>query len=85
MPGRAVINDKFHGAIGAKEIEVQIDGVVTGTSQAAAISVSGQLNDSVHTTNTLVVGSTGQVSGDISYGTLEISKGGEILGKMKQL
>jgi hypothetical protein len=32
-----------------------------------------------------VIGSTDQVSGDISYGTLEISKGGEILGKIKQL
>jgi hypothetical protein len=34
--GRAVINDKFHGAIDAKELEVQIDSVVTGTTQAAA-------------------------------------------------
>ena len=85
VPGRAVINGKFHGAIDAKELEVQTDGVVTGTTQAAAISVAGQLNDSVHATKTLVIGSTGQVSGDISYGTLEISKGGEILGKMKQL
>ena len=85
VPGRAVINGKFHSAIDAKELEVQTYGVVPGNTQAAAISVAGQLNDSVHATKTLVIGSTGQVSGDISYGTLEISKGGEILGKMKQL
>lgn len=50
LHGSAVINDKFHGAIDAKELEVQIDSVATGTTQAAAISVTGQLNDSVHAT-----------------------------------
>ena len=50
MPGRAVINGKFHGAIDAKELEVQTDGVVPGNTQAAAISVAGLLNDSVYAT-----------------------------------
>ena len=84
VPGRAVVNGKFDGAIDAKELDVQEDGVVSGTTQAAAISVSGQLNNSVHATNTLVIGSTGRVRGDISYGNLEIAKGGEILGEMKK-
>ncbi|MFZ4693172.1 MAG: bactofilin family protein [Burkholderiaceae bacterium] len=84
VPGRAVVNGKFDGAIDAKELDVQVDGVVSGTTQASAISVSGQLNNSVHATNTLVIGSTGRVRGDISYGNLEIARGGEILGEMKK-
>jgi cytoskeletal protein CcmA (bactofilin family) len=30
------------------------------------------------------IGSTGRVRGDISYGNLEIARGGEILGEMKK-
>jgi cytoskeletal protein CcmA (bactofilin family) len=63
---------------------IQSDGVVSGTTQSAAISVSGQLNDSIHATSILFISSTGQVSGDISYGNLEVAKGGEILGEMKK-
>jgi len=39
----------------------------------------------VQATDTLSIGSTGVVSGDISYGTLEVAKGGELLGAMKQI
>ena len=85
VPGRAVVNGKFDGAIDSKELDIQSDGVVSGTTQAAAISVLGRLNDSVHATSSLFIGSTGQVKGDISYGDLEVAKGGEILGVMKQL
>ena len=84
VPGRAVVNGIFDGAIDSKELEIQTDGVVSGTTQAAAISVLGRLNDSVHATSSLLIGSTGQVNGDISYGDLEVAKGGEIFGVMKQ-
>ena len=84
VPGRAVVNGIFDGAIDSKELEIQTDGVVSGTFQAAAISVLGRLNNSVVATSTLLIGSTGQVNGDISYGDLEVAKGGEIFGVMKQ-
>ena len=32
VPGRAVVNGKFDGAIDAKELDVQEDGVVSGTT-----------------------------------------------------
>ena len=84
VPGRAVVNGKFDGAIDSKELEIQTDGVVSGTTQAAAICVFGRLNDSVHATSSLFIGGTSQVNGDISYGDLEVAKGGEIFGVMKQ-
>jgi cytoskeletal protein CcmA (bactofilin family) len=84
VPGRAVINGKYDGVIDSKELEIHSDGVVSGTTQAVAISVFGLLNDSVNATSTLFIGSTGQVNGDISYGELEIAKGGKIFGVMKQ-
>ena len=85
VPGRAVVNGQFDGAIDAKEIEVQAKGIVSGTTQATTIAVSGKINDMVQAADTLSIGSTGVVSGDISYGNLEVAKGGELLGAMKQI
>ena len=85
VPGRAVVNGQVDGAIDAKLIEVQEKGVISGTTQAATIVVAGKINDVVQATDTLSIGSTGMVSGDISYGKLEVDKGGELLGTMKQL
>jgi cytoskeletal protein CcmA (bactofilin family) len=85
VPGRAMVNGRFDGAIEAKEIEVQAKGVVSGTTQATNISVTGKINDVVQAADTLSIGSTGVVSGDISYGKLEVAKGGELLGAMKQI
>jgi cytoskeletal protein CcmA (bactofilin family) len=84
VPGRAVVNGQFDGAIDAKEIEVQSKGIVSGTTQATTIAVSGKINDVVQAADTLSIGSTGVVSGDISYGKLEVAKGGELLGVMRQ-
>ena len=85
VPGRAVVNGQFDGAIDAKEIDVQSKGIVSGTTQATTISVSGKINDVVQAADTLSIGSTGVVSGDISFGKLEVAKGGELLGAMRQI
>jgi cytoskeletal protein CcmA (bactofilin family) len=83
VPGKATLSGQFSGALTAKEIEVQSSGKVNGNIQAEVITVNGQLNDSIHATNTLLIGGNGVVSGDISYGKLEIAKGGEVQGVIK--
>ena len=85
VPGQAVINGKFKGAINASDIQIQARGIVSGTTKAEFISVVGKINDSVQATNTLTIGNTGAVSGDISYGSLEIAKGGELIGSLTQI
>ena len=85
VPGKATLNGQFVGALTAKEIEIQANGNVNGTIEAEVITVDGQLNNSIHATNTLHIGRSGVVSGDISYGKLEIAKGGEVQGVIKQI
>lgn len=80
VPGKAIIDGQFHGAIDSKKLVVQKNGTVSGTCQSAEILVAGQLLNSVHALNTLHISSTGQVGGNISYGNLEVERGGEILG-----
>lgn len=85
VPGSAVVNGHFEGQIEAKEIDVQSKGELSGITQATNITVTGKINDVVQAAETLSIGSTGVVTGDISYGKLEVAKGGELLGTMKQL
>ncbi|CAM8656368.1 CcmA Integral membrane protein CcmA involved in cell shape determination [Oxalobacteraceae bacterium] len=85
VPGQAVINGQFNGAIDASDIQIQARGIVSGTTKAEFISVGGKINDSVQATNTLTIGNNGAVSGDISYGSLEIAKGGELIGSLTQI
>ncbi|MFM8462812.1 MAG: polymer-forming cytoskeletal protein [Actinomycetota bacterium] len=85
VPSSAVVNGRFDGAIEAKEIDIQGNGEVSGTTQAASIAVTGKLNDVVQAADLLTIGSTGVVRGDVRYGKLEVAKGGELLGSMKQM
>jgi cytoskeletal protein CcmA (bactofilin family) len=85
VPAQALINGKFHGTIDASDIQIQAMGIVSGTTKAEFISVDGQINDIVQATNTLTIGNNGAVSGDISYGSLEIAKGGELIGSLTQI
>jgi cytoskeletal protein CcmA (bactofilin family) len=47
VPGKAILNGQFDGALTAKEIEIQSNGIVNGTIQAEVITVDGQLNKSI--------------------------------------
>jgi cytoskeletal protein CcmA (bactofilin family) len=85
VPGSAVVNGRFDGAIEAKEIDIQGNGELSGTTQAASITVTGKLNDVVQAADLLAIGSTGVVTGDVRYGNLEVAKGGELLGSMKRM
>jgi len=85
VPGKAVLNGQFEGALTAKEIEIQSRGIVNGTIQAETITVEGQLNKSIQATDVLAIGSSGIVKGDISYGKLIVTKGAELEGVMKRI
>lgn len=85
VPARAVVNGQFTGEMSAKTIEVQSDGAMSGDTQAALITVAGKIDKTVKATDALIIGSTGVVTGDISYGKLEVAKGGGLLGAMKQI
>jgi len=85
VPGKAVLNGQFEGALTAKEIEIQSRGIVNGTIQAEVITVEGKLNKTIKATDVLAIGSLGIVKGDISYGELIVTKGAELEGVMKRI
>lgn len=85
VPGEAIISGNVQGELTAASLSVLSSGEVTGTSTAKTIVVAGKMNQSTTATQSLVIDSTGVITGDIAYGDLEIRRGGELLGNIKQI
>ncbi|MBU3708546.1 MAG: polymer-forming cytoskeletal protein [Burkholderiaceae bacterium] len=81
-PGLIVVDGAVDGVISASAVDITGNGVVTGATTANNIRVAGQLMDTSTAHQSLLIESTGQVTGDISYGDLEIRKGGNIAGSI---
>jgi cytoskeletal protein CcmA (bactofilin family) len=85
IPGEAIINGTVEGELNAASINVMSAGVVTGQSVADTITVSGKINQSTTARESLVIDATGTLAGEVSYGELEIRKGGELQGTIVML
>jgi len=84
-PNQAIISGTVEGDVVAKDVVIGAAGVVSGRTEADFIDVKGELNEAVTSKNVLIVRSSGKVSGDVTYGELEIERGGKIKGNMKQV
>ena len=84
-PNQAIISGTVEGDLVAKAVLIGASGVVSGTTEADFIDVKGELNESITSRNVLIVRNTGKVTGDVTYGEIEIERGGKIKGGMKQV
>lgn len=80
-PGLIEVDGTVDGILRAKAVNVTVNGVLTGDTAADNIRVAGQLMDKSTARQSLLVEATGQISGDIAYGDLEIRKGATLLAK----
>lgn len=85
VPGEAIISGSVQGELTASSLSVLSSGEVTGKSVAQTILVAGKMNQSTTATQSLVVDSTGVITGEITYGDLEIRRGGELLGSINHI
>jgi cytoskeletal protein CcmA (bactofilin family) len=84
-PNQAIVSGSVEGDLVAKEVLIGASGVVTGSTVAEFIDVKGELNDVIESKDVLIVRASGKVVGDVTYGELEIERGGQIKGAMKQV
>jgi len=84
-PNQAIISGSVEGELVARDVLIGAAGVVTGDTEADFIDVKGELHQSVNSKNVLIVRSSGKVTGDVTYGEIEIERGGKIQGNLKQL
>ncbi len=83
-PGRAVINGNVTGDLTADDLLIGKEGTVTGTVRAREIDVHGELNEDIVCRQHILIHSTGRVSGSLEYSELEIQRGGQFRGDMRQ-
>ena len=84
-PNQAIISGQVDGELVAKDVLVGASGVVTGKVEADFIDVKGELNETVTSKNVLIVRASGKITGKVTYGELEIERGGKIKGQMNQV
>jgi cytoskeletal protein CcmA (bactofilin family) len=83
-PNQAIISGKFDGELEAHDVLIGVSGVVTGKTTAQFVDVKGELNETVTSRELLLVRSTGRVRGAVTYGEIEIERGGQVKGDMIQ-
>jgi cytoskeletal protein CcmA (bactofilin family) len=83
-PGKVMINGVMNGQLQADDLQIGQKGNVTGDIQAREIDVHGVLNQKIDCKEHILIHSTGKVSGSMVYHELEIQRGGQFSGEMKQ-
>lgn len=70
---------------GCRELEVARTGVFKGDAEVESADVSGTVEGTLTARGVLTVRASGTIRGNISYGQLEIERGGTIVGAMQPL
>jgi cytoskeletal protein CcmA (bactofilin family) len=83
-PGTATVNGVVSGNLTADDLFVGKQGQVSGVIRAREIAVHGKLNKDIVCQEHVMIHSTGTVSGTLEYSEMEIMRGGQFHGVMKQ-
>jgi cytoskeletal protein CcmA (bactofilin family) len=85
VPGVASIDGKLEGELTADTVFIQPNGSMNGRTTASHVKVAGSLTDTTIANKTLVIDSSGLISGNITYAELEIKKGGSLQGAISKV
>lgn len=81
---RLVIEGKVDASLNeVHTVEIAETGSFKGTAQIEDAEISGLFEGDLVVRNRLVIYSTGKVRGKITYGEIEIERGGELTGEIK--
>jgi cytoskeletal protein CcmA (bactofilin family) len=58
---------------------------VRGKLSGETVDIRGEVNEYISSTRSLIIRSTGKVSGSINYSEIEIEKGGHLHGELHNL
>jgi cytoskeletal protein CcmA (bactofilin family) len=67
---------------GAATLSVSETGSVEGTVQVPHVVLNGSVKGDIHARERLVLGATARVEGNVYYGTIEMTLGAQIIGKL---
>jgi cytoskeletal protein CcmA (bactofilin family) len=80
VPGRAVVNGSIVGDLQADELLVGESGKITGSVRVRKADIHGETHEKLSASELLTIRVTGRVNGNISFGGIEIERGGLMQG-----
>ena len=82
VPDIASISGTIEGELTAKQVIVESTGTIRGKVTGEMVDIRGEVVEYLASTQSLIIRSTGKVSGAIHYSEIEIEKGGHIYGDL---
>ncbi len=80
---RVVIEGGVDAVMGdVQSLEIAASGSFTGSATVQNAEISGTFEGDLIVGNRLVIHSTGRVTGKVSYGEIEVKRGGKLLGEI---
>lgn len=79
---RVEVSGQFEGTIKSGSIQISERGSVKGTLECEVLSIAGNVEGKVTSTNTLEIKAAGKLTGEILYEELIVTSGGTISGSM---
>lgn len=83
--GTIVVSGSISGEVNCGILVVLKEGIIDGIVNCIDAKVVGSVSSELNVSNHLFIDTTGSVSGKCSYGELEISKGGALIGDFNQV
>lgn len=79
-----IVEGRIDATLGnARSLEISRGGFFLGTANVETATISGQFDGDLNVTHALLITASGKVTGNVSYGSLEIKQGGQILGDIR--
>lgn len=82
VPGRAVVNGSIAGNLQADELLVGATGKVVGSVKVRRADIHGETHEKLLASELLIIRTTGRVNGSVSFGGIEIERGGSMHGTL---
>ena len=82
-PGTVTVDGTLLGKLSAAELRVGASGRIEGEVQAGTAIIRGEVGPLLTCSNKLMICATGKVTGTVSFPTLEVELGGQLVGKIQ--
>ena len=82
VPGRAVVNGSITGDLQADELLVGENGKVVGSVKVRKADIHGETHEKLLASELLIIRTAGRVHGEVSFGGIEIERGGSMNGTL---
>lgn len=83
--GRVEVHGYVEGKVSCEHLLVHPGGRVHGTVDVGSAEVNGTVQGRARVRNTIAIGSTGKVAGDVRYGRIAMVDGGELMADLRNV